>query len=391
MASPNDLQFQEFEAAADLLSADPGASTLSISASNDPTITAGTPAPGEDVKLDLSEDEEVQEESSELLGQKPSGGFWTFEYYQSFFNVDTVQVLDRVKGSMMPLPGRNFVKHYLRNNPDLYGPFWICVTLVFSVAISGNVSTFLKEPGNPSYHQRPQFHRVTIAAVVIFLYAWLVPIGLWGFLTWRQGAERQVGGYSFLETVCVYGYSLFIYIPTSILWIIPYDWLQWTLIVVAMVISGSVLVLTFWPVVRDDTKVTAVATVVTIVVLHTLLAVGCKVSELHGCGHVDLQQTAKTLWVFFFLSAVLLSNNSSHTSTDHHQPADPYHVGGQNPLTRTVKGRGLIISGAPDIRYISLWLGSFSTVIFLDVVHGEGLTWPPFPKKVKFSISLPQC
>ncbi|MEQ2221864.1 hypothetical protein ILYODFUR_020028 [Ilyodon furcidens] len=295
MAGPNDLQFQEFEAAADLLSADPGASTLSISASNDPTITAGTPAPGEDVKLDLSEDEEVQEESSELLGQKPSGGFWTFEYYQSFFNVDTVQVLDRLKGSMMPLPGRNFVKHYLRNNPDLYGPFWICVTLVFSVAISGNVSTFLREPGNPSYHHRPQFHRVTIAAVVIFLYAWLVPIGLWGFLTWRQGAERQVGGYSFLETVCVYGYSLFIYIPTSILWIIPYDWLQWTLIVVAMVISGSVLVLTFWPVVRDDTKVTAVATVVTIVVLHTLLAVGCKLYFFQTTVHTPPPTTISPL------------------------------------------------------------------------------------------------
>lgn len=129
------------------------------------------------------------------------------------------------------------------------GPFWICVTLVFSVAISGNLSTFLSRLGDPSYHYRPQFHRgqsspcslmahswfifgrtqsqyvslpllasltVTIAALVIFLYAWLVPIALWGFLTWRQGAERQIGGYSFLETVCVYGYSLFIYIPTSV-------------------------------------------------------------------------------------------------------------------------------------------------------------------------------
>lgn len=123
------------------------------------------------------------------------------------------------------------------------GPFWICVTLVFSVAIGGNLSTFLSERGNPSYHYRPQFHRgpshpdshingssfvpvvpshallyptVTIAAVVIFLYAWLVPVCLWGFLTWRQGAERQIGGYSFLETMCVYGYSLFIYIPTSV-------------------------------------------------------------------------------------------------------------------------------------------------------------------------------
>lgn len=57
---------------------------------------------------------------------------------------------------------------------------------------------------------------MTVAAVVIFMYAWLVPVALWGFLSWRQGAERQIGGYSFLETVCVYGYSLFIYIPTSV-------------------------------------------------------------------------------------------------------------------------------------------------------------------------------
>lgn len=290
MASPNDLQFQEFEEATELLSADPGASTFSVSSANS-TTAAGTGGGGEEVKLDLSEDEEDQEESSELLGQKLTGGFWTFEYYQSFFNVDTMQVLDRVKGSVMPLPGRNFIKHHLRNNPDLYGPFWICVTLVFSVAISGNLSSFLSEMGDPAFHYRPQFHRVTIAAVVIFLYAWLVPVGLWGFLTWRQGAERQIGGYSFLETVCVYGYSLFIYIPTSILWIIPFEWLRWTLIMVAMVISGSVLVLTFWPVVRDDTKAMAVATVVTIVVLHTLLAIGCKMYFFQSAIHPSAPAT----------------------------------------------------------------------------------------------------
>uniref|UniRef100_A0A8B9GTJ7 Yip1 domain family, member 2 n=1 Tax=Astyanax mexicanus TaxID=7994 RepID=A0A8B9GTJ7_ASTMX len=153
MASPDDLRFQEFEEATDLLAADPGASTLSITNSS-------TTAPAGHVKLDLSDDEENQQESSELLGgEKQSGGFWTFEYYQSFFNVDTMQVLDRIKASVMPLPGRNFVKHHIRNNPDLYGPFWICATLVFSVAISGNLSTFLSEMGNPRYHYRPHFHR----------------------------------------------------------------------------------------------------------------------------------------------------------------------------------------------------------------------------------------
>ncbi|XP_013880919.1 protein YIPF2 [Austrofundulus limnaeus] len=304
MASPKDLQFQEFEEAAELLSADPGASTLSMSA-NAPFATVGASTAGEDVRLDVSEDEEGQEESSELLGeQKPSGGFWTFEYYQSFFNVDTLQVLDRVKGSVMPLPGRNFIKHYLRSNPDLYGPFWICMTLVFSVAISGNLSTFLRQMGNSSYHYRPQFHRVTIAAIAIFLYAWLVPVGLWAFLTWRQGAERQIGGYSFLETVCVYGYSLFIFIPTSILWIIPLEWLQWALIVVAMVISGSVLVLTFWPVVRDDSKVMAVGTVMTILVLHALLAIGCKLYFFQTPVQTPSSPLTPTAPLYFFQTPV---------------------------------------------------------------------------------------
>lgn len=269
MTSPSDLQFQELEEAAELLSADPQASTLSVSESSNSRAA--------DVKLELSEDEEGQEESSELLGgQKPTGGFWTFEYYQSFFNVDTVQVLERLKGSVMPLPGRNFIKHHLKSNPDLYGPFWICTTLVFSVAISGNLSSFLSHMGDPSYHYRPQFHRVTMAAVVIFLYAWLVPVALWGFLLWRLGGERQTGGYSFLETVCVYGYSLFIFIPTSVLWIIPLEWLRWTLILVAMVISGSVLVITFWPVVREDSKLMAGVTLASMLLLHLLLAVGCQ-------------------------------------------------------------------------------------------------------------------
>ncbi|KAL2101266.1 hypothetical protein ACEWY4_003027 [Coilia grayii] len=271
MASPDDLKFTEFDEAADLLSADPGASTLSVSAAG------GTTAAAQDIKVDLSEDEENQEENAGLLGgEKQTSGFWTFEYYQSFFDVDTMQVLDRIKGSMMPLPGRNFIRHHIRNNPDLYGPFWICVTLVFSVAISGNLSSFLSQQGDPRYHYRPQFHKVTIAAVVVFLYAWLVPLGVWGFLTWRKGSEHQTSGYSFLETVCVYGYSLFVFIPTSVLWSIPFQWVQWTLILIAMVISGSVLVLTFWPVVRDDTKMTAFAIVASIVVLHTLLAIGCK-------------------------------------------------------------------------------------------------------------------
>lgn len=69
------------------------------------------------------------------------------EFYQQFFDVDTDDVIKRLLWSVTPRPGgstENFFKNKIRGKPDLYGPFWICVTLIFSVAISGNVASYLQ-------------------------------------------------------------------------------------------------------------------------------------------------------------------------------------------------------------------------------------------------------
>lgn len=57
---------------------------------------------------------------------------------------------------------------------------------------------------------------VTIAATAIFSYAWLVPLGIWGFLLWRNNKILNLVSYTFMEIVCVYGYSLSIYIPAVV-------------------------------------------------------------------------------------------------------------------------------------------------------------------------------
>ncbi|XP_037673892.1 protein YIPF2 isoform X2 [Choloepus didactylus] len=186
------------------------------------------------------------------------------------------QVLDRIRGSLLPRPGHNFVRHHLRNRPDLYGPFWICATLAFVLAVTGNLTLLLAQRRDPSIHYSPQFHKVTVAGTAIYCYAWLVPLALWGFLRWRAGARERMGPYTFLETVCLYGYSLFVFVPTVVLWLIPVPWLQWLLGVLALALSAMGLVLTLWPVVREDTKVAAVALLSTVVLLHALLALGCK-------------------------------------------------------------------------------------------------------------------
>lgn len=272
MAAAEELAFHEFEEATNLLAETPDAVTTSGSDQLSPKEHVA-------VVVDYGP-EELEEEGDRtalLPEEKSQPGFWTFDYYQSFFDVDTSQVLDRIKGSLLPRPGHNFVRHHLRNRPDLYGPFWICATLAFVLAVTGNLTLVLAQRRDPSIHYSPQFHKVTVAGITIYCYAWLVPLGLWGFLRWRQSVWERVGPYSFLETVCVYGYSLFIFIPTVVLWLIPVQWLQWLLGALALTLSTAGLVFTLWPVVREDTRLVATALLTTVVLLHTLLALGCKI------------------------------------------------------------------------------------------------------------------
>ncbi|XP_072255678.1 protein YIPF2 [Pyxicephalus adspersus] len=271
MAASDQLQFQEFEEAAVLLSENPNATTKS--ASEEPRPQHATLHMGGDD----SEGEEGETDQTELLSsQKKAAGFWTFQYYQDLFDVDTSQVLDRIRASFMPVPGKNFVRHHLRNNPDLYGPFWICATLVITVTVVGNLATFIQEHGTPGYNYSPQFHKVTVAGIAIYSYAWLVPLALWGFLQWRKGVSPAVGTYSFMETVCVYGYSLSAYIPSTVLCVVPYEIFRWIILLLAMSLSAFVLVLAFWPHIRKDNKMVSIGMVSSMVLLHVLLAVGCK-------------------------------------------------------------------------------------------------------------------
>lgn len=206
-----------------------------------------------------------------------SHNFWTIEYYQKFFNVYTTDVLKRLHRSMIPY-GDNYLLSHIRPNPDLYGPFWICVTLVFTIAISGNLANYLQMANSGKYHWRYDFHVVSHAATCIFLYAWLLPLILWGALKWtsssRDTEEELTETYitpGLLELLCLYGYSLFIYIPVAVLWTVPINWLQWSLVIVGTICSGGVLLRSLLPVIAGKHRIVYVAVILG---MHILLAVG---------------------------------------------------------------------------------------------------------------------
>lgn len=88
---------------------------------------------------------------------------WQVEYYQQYFQVDTNQVIERLIGSVTPRPNKSYFDSTIRQNPDLYGPFWVCVTFIVTVAISGNIVNYFHMS---SSEFQIDFSKITLSAIV---------------------------------------------------------------------------------------------------------------------------------------------------------------------------------------------------------------------------------
>ena len=120
-----------------------------------------------------------------------------------------------------------------------------------------------------------------------------MPTFIYFFFRWRFNRVE----YTLLELLCIYGYSLTIFIPVSILWIIPINWLQWTLTAIASLISGSVLVVIFWPTVNLDHKRFSALSVLAILLAHLLMAV-CIMLVFFHVSDKNINPTVDTTTVF---------------------------------------------------------------------------------------------
>ncbi|XP_003702299.2 protein YIPF1 [Megachile rotundata] len=247
-----------------------GQAQLNINAS---THQGFSNLPNDATGIGIIEDFEGMPDKTEATS---APNFWTIEYYQRFFNVNTKDVGERIKRSMFPCRSDYLLISHIRPNPDLYGPFWICVTLVLSIAVSGNVATYLQTTTSNKYLWRSEFHTVPRVATCIFLYAWLLPFTLWGALKWTNSSrdtEEELSEShstpSLLELLCLYGYSLAIYIPIAFLWIIQIDWLQWSLVVIATVLSGGVLLRSLLPIIKGRYRLIYIAIILG---MHLLIA-----------------------------------------------------------------------------------------------------------------------
>ncbi|CAI5971914.1 unnamed protein product, partial [Closterium sp. NIES-64] len=161
----------------------------------------------------------------------PPVGIWgvfSVAFYRPFFDVDTADVAERVRDALMPFPRSSFLEKTALNpdiraceesgvNPDIYGPFWICTTLVFLLAQGrraavcetpiygpfwicttlvflsaslGNLASYLSYAASPSSAAEEHWHynidAVSWAAAIFYGYVAVVPLLLFFLLRYLQ-------------------------------------------------------------------------------------------------------------------------------------------------------------------------------------------------------------
>ncbi|OQS06054.1 hypothetical protein THRCLA_01884 [Thraustotheca clavata] len=176
-------------------------------------------------------------------GSRPALGLcgcFTLGFYQPYFNVDTIDIQVRLVRALVPFKKDPAFKDLALQNPDAYGPFWLSATLIFCMASCSNIASWLDFEGEDPSKWSYDFTYVATSLTMVGVYLLLLPIILW-----------SVGKYlavplplSFL--VCVYGYSLTIFIPTMFICTTPSDAVDWVVILLAMAWSLMFLLSNIW-------------------------------------------------------------------------------------------------------------------------------------------------
>ncbi|KAG5237531.1 integral membrane Yip1 family protein [Salix suchowensis] len=169
----------------------------------------------------------------EFEQQQPNNwkGIFSVSSYMQYFNVDTDAVINRLMSSLYPIGGDFFSK--IDANPDLYGPVWVSTTLIFVLASLGNLATYLIEK-HTDHKASWSFDvgYVNVAVFSVYGYAIVVPLAFYFLLRYLKSNPKLI------QLWCMWGYSLFIFIPSSFLLVIPIEVLRWIIVLAAGIDSG---------------------------------------------------------------------------------------------------------------------------------------------------------
>lgn len=183
-----------------------------------------------------------EDENAPLTGSrgnlpKASSGprsFWQLGYYQSFFNVETDDVLDRLRCALLAYKGQTIFDK--NTDADLYGPFWITATVALTLFVVSNIAGFihawLQSADDEATPWLYDFSVLFSSFSTMLSYTIGASTVLWMMLRWRGQPCKLV------DLVCIYGYAGTIWLPMTLLCIVPISWLRWLVVVLSFAYSS---------------------------------------------------------------------------------------------------------------------------------------------------------
>ncbi len=128
--------------------------------------------------------------------------------------------------------------------PDLYGPFWLASTVVIILAASSSFADYLAfAPSAEHPYWQYDFERLTVAAGIMYAMVSVVPLIAWFIMSRKDSGFDK----TLVETLSVYGYSLLVWLPVSLLCVFPINWARWLLAIFGGAFSSCFLVSNLMP------------------------------------------------------------------------------------------------------------------------------------------------
>lgn len=198
------------------------------------------------------------------------------QYYQKYFDVDTELILSRIRRSLVPSQQTFYTKQAINldediqedmRQPDLYAPFWVATTLIVLIAAASNLADYL---ASLDTQWESDFQLVSTAAVLLYGWVSVVPIVVWSIMKSIGEAPGLV------SLISLYGYSLTVYLPTSVLCIVPNELLRWCLILLSFSMSSWFLLRNVYYQLPDDQRTKGLSLLATILAVNGSLSLVLK-------------------------------------------------------------------------------------------------------------------
>ncbi|KAI9224403.1 hypothetical protein BC828DRAFT_402294 [Blastocladiella britannica] len=219
------LQFQQFTAPA---SAAPPAYAPAPTVS--PVQSLPSPPPPQQPQQQHQQQQE-QQHLRQPLPPPADAKLWQIEYYARWFDVDTGDVVHRMRLALYP---NTMFLNALLIKQDLWGPFWIPTSLVFMLFVTSSIAHSIAaySAGKEYIYD---FTRLSAAVTTIYTYCFGPPALLYGI------ARYYGRNTSLIDLWGIYGYGVTMWLPTALLCIIPLDLMRWIIVILTTALTGMFL------------------------------------------------------------------------------------------------------------------------------------------------------